>query len=253
MEYGLAGLVGGFCEYLLGHPLDTVKVKMQVHKYPSIRAAGSNIYKQHGVFGFFRGLPPSLASAMVRNGVLFGTYGNVYDALPYNGTIGAAVAGGISGMISTIVFQPTDLLKIRLQTTKSGNTFQVINNIVQKEGIAGFLKGTKYTLLRESVGCSLYYGVYQYMKDTLPYHNKSYENFTYGAITGWISFMATHPIDVVKTRIQAHGECPSVIWKDLRADGVRGLWRGWLPMSMRVIPCSAIMFMTYEKTLNYFV
>lgn len=253
MEYCIAGCAGGFCEYLVGHPLDTLKVRMQAMNHQSIAQAGRHIMKQHGPLGFFRGLPPSLASAVIRNGTLFGTYGNVFESLPVNGIFGASIAGSIAGMISTIVFQPTDLIKIRLQTESRGNTLSIVKKIFKQEGLRGFTTGTSHTFIRESVGCSIYYGVYEACKQVFPYQGTNLENFTYGAITGWISFMAMHPVDVVKTRMQAYKEPALKVWKEVAAQGHRGLWRGCLPMSLRIVPCSAIMFMTYEKTLTYFV
>jgi Mitochondrial carrier protein len=57
----------------------------------------------------------------------------------------AFLAGSFSGTFSTILFQPLDLVKTRLQTSVAiahpGGMLTIIGSIVQKEHVAGLWKG----------------------------------------------------------------------------------------------------------------
>ena len=57
------GYVGGVCGVLVGHPFDTVKIRLQTrgHLYKSGRAAFKSIVKTEGARGLFKGvLPPCI-------------------------------------------------------------------------------------------------------------------------------------------------------------------------------------------------
>ena len=249
MEYVIAGAIGGFCEYLVGHPLDTLKVKMQVTN----KSFFSTIHSMNGFRNLWNGLTPSLASAMIRNGCLFGVYGNVLEAMPYNNSFGVCTAGFISGIISTCIFSPTDLIKIRLQTKESSSLGNVMSDIYKKDGLRGFGHGGRLTLARESFGCAMYYGIYDKLKKSRIFgFENSINNFMCGASTGWISFITFHPIDVVKSRYQAsEKDTVKRIIKDIWIkEGINGFWRGSLPLTLRVIPSSAVLFVVYEKVLD---
>jgi solute carrier family 25 protein 39/40 len=90
------------------------------------------------------------------------------------------------------------------------------------------------------------------------------DSFIAGAGSGAIASIATMPFDVGKTRTQvfrdvgkgvdgaavaARTEQPKMVqllWHIFRTEGVPGLFRGWIPRTLRVAPACAIMISSYE-------
>ncbi|OIW26172.1 mitochondrial carrier [Coniochaeta ligniaria NRRL 30616] len=89
------------------------------------------------------------------------------------------------------------------------------------------------------------------------------DSFIAGAGSGAIASVVTMPFDVGKTRTQvyrdvgkaadgtavARGEQPKMVqllWHIFRTEGVSGLFKGWIPRTLRVAPACAIMISSYE-------
>ncbi|XP_027865021.1 solute carrier family 25 member 48 [Xiphophorus couchianus] len=121
----VAGWIGGASSVVVGHPLDTVKTRLQ---------AGSgnqntlhcilSIYRKETVMGFFKGMSFPLASITVYNSVVFGFFSNTQrliskyrygDGRHPCGMLDLTVASMLTGLISVGLGAPVDLVKIRLQ------------------------------------------------------------------------------------------------------------------------------------------
>ncbi|KAJ9161444.1 hypothetical protein NKR19_g2200 [Coniochaeta hoffmannii] len=92
------------------------------------------------------------------------------------------------------------------------------------------------------------------------------DSFVAGAGSGAIASVATMPFDVGKTRTQVYrdvggkgvdgatvarrsGQQPRMVqllWDIFRNEGVPGLFKGWIPRTLRVAPACAIMISSYE-------
>ncbi|KAL2136267.1 hypothetical protein VTI74DRAFT_4502 [Chaetomium olivicolor] len=92
------------------------------------------------------------------------------------------------------------------------------------------------------------------------------DSFIAGACSGGFASVATMPFDVGKTRTQVFRDAntsPSsaaaatavapeernmarLLWHIFRTEGVPGLFRGWIPRTLRVAPACAIMISSYE-------
>jgi hypothetical protein len=51
-------------------------------------------------------------------------------------------AGSASGAIATLITNPIELLKTRLQSCSTMGPLQVIKKVIQQDGVAGLWKGT---------------------------------------------------------------------------------------------------------------
>ena len=78
-----------------------------------------------------------------------------------------------------------------------------------------------------------------------------------GASSGAISATVVYPINVLRTRLQAQGTVlhpptydgvVDVTRKTLRAEGVRGLFRGVTPNLLKVAPAVSISYIVYENS-----
>ncbi|KAJ8143363.1 hypothetical protein OY671_003503 [Metschnikowia pulcherrima] len=79
-----------------------------------------------------------------------------------------------------------------------------------------------------------------------------------GAASGFISGVFVCPLDVVKTRFQAassqyqYSGFLHAFTSILRQEGLRGLYRGVVPVTVGYLPTWAIYFTAYEKAKNYY-
>lgn len=96
--------------------------------------------------------------------------------------------------------------------------------------------------------------------------NTLIDSFAAGAISGAIASIATMPFDVGKTRQQVvkhpadrtaaaktaaeilpeNRSMPRFLMHIFREEGMRGLFKGWIPRTMKVAPACAIMISSYE-------
>lgn len=79
----ISGTTYGITSILVGHPLDTVKTKMQaqnsfVHDNGVIYAI-KHLYKSEGLIGFYRGCIPPLIGSTIFRGLQFSIYDSIYS------------------------------------------------------------------------------------------------------------------------------------------------------------------------------
>uniref|UniRef100_A0A8C7TES1 Solute carrier family 25 member 48 n=1 Tax=Oncorhynchus mykiss TaxID=8022 RepID=A0A8C7TES1_ONCMY len=121
----LAGWIGGASSVIVGHPLDTVKTRLQAGKgYKNTLHCVLQIYRKETVAGFFKGLSFPLASITVYNSVVFGFFNNTQrviskfrhgDERQPCGMLDMTLASMLTGLMSVGLGAPVDLVKIRLQ------------------------------------------------------------------------------------------------------------------------------------------
>uniref|UniRef100_A0A8C7G413 Solute carrier family 25 member 48 n=1 Tax=Oncorhynchus kisutch TaxID=8019 RepID=A0A8C7G413_ONCKI len=121
----LAGWIGGASSVIVGHPLDTVKTRLQAGKgYKNTLHCVLQIYRKETVAGFFKGLSFPLASITVYNSVVFGFFNNTQrviskfrhgDERQPCGMLDLTLASMLTGLMSVGLGAPVDLVKIRLQ------------------------------------------------------------------------------------------------------------------------------------------
>lgn len=95
------------------------------------------------------------------------------------------------------------------------------------------------------------------------------DSFIAGASSGAMASTLTMPFDVGKTRTQvmrdgkaaadaAKSEVPEarsmvrLLWHIFKNEGVAGLWKGWIPRTLKVAPACAIMISSYEVSKRVF-
>eukprot|EP01024_Parvocaulis_polyphysoides_P000684 TRINITY_DN1017_c0_g2_i2.p1 TRINITY_DN1017_c0_g2~~TRINITY_DN1017_c0_g2_i2.p1 ORF type:complete len:358 (-),score=33.30 TRINITY_DN1017_c0_g2_i2:218-1258(-) len=238
----VAGTFAGSAQVCVGHPFDTIKVKLQTQgqsgqTYTGVWDATQRTFKTEGIRGMYRGILPPLGSVALFNAVLFSSRGvtetvlkhsdgsplNIYDRI---------IAGFGAGFAVSFVATPTELLKCRLQSqgsveaakarlAKSGmdstkaviyrGPLDVARYIIKHEGgILGLFKGLNATLLREMPGNALYFGGYEGSKMYFA-HIRGLNSVNEldplslmiaGGIGGVAFWGVVYPTDVWKSRIQ---------------------------------------------------
>ena len=239
----IAGGLGGLSGLVIGHPLDTLKVKQQVPDHIAgitpqsstqdfgLRSTLKMINDEGWARGHFRGLMSPLFSYAGLNAVYFGVYGNVLVRLRgwteketgstkeiKDDYMNIFLAGCAGGAVQTIPGCPFELAKVVLQSqvgVKSGSAYKgpwdACVDIVRKNGIRGVYRGFLVHNIRDIPSFGLYIVSYEYLNNTglriFPSLSETLLNFISGGIAGVLSWTSIMPFDVVKNRIQAdcHG------------------------------------------------
>uniref|UniRef100_A0A2S2NMN1 Mitochondrial ornithine transporter 1 n=1 Tax=Schizaphis graminum TaxID=13262 RepID=A0A2S2NMN1_SCHGA len=277
----LAGITGGFASVFVGQPLDTVKVKMQLFPkmYGGMFSCLSNTVRQQGFFGLYAGMLPALVSNGADEAVMFGTYGQcqkiVAKSVGANDTtdlnyIENAAAGSIASFFSASVLCPTELIKIRMQgisnevtaneKLQDQTTGQVFKKIWKSEGFKGLYRGLGCTIVREFIGCSIFFGVYERSRELLKPEGKRKENcdalatMMAGSLAGICTSLIIYPIDVIKSRAQMAIKDNEfqMIKNEILSNGSRGLYSGLLPTIVKTIPVTGVLLLTVEFSKPFY-
>ncbi|KPP63692.1 kidney mitochondrial carrier protein 1-like [Scleropages formosus] len=144
------------------------------------------------------------------------------------------LCGVLSGVISSSIANPTDVLKIRMQAQGrviQGGMMGNFIDIYQQEGTRGLWKGVSLTAQRAAIVVGVELPVYDltkkrlilsgYMGDTV------YTHFLSSVVCGLAGALASNPIDVVRTRMM-----------NQRAllDGTSGGYKGTVDCLVKVAP-----------------
>ncbi|KAJ3645485.1 hypothetical protein Zmor_023135 [Zophobas morio] len=172
----------------------------------------------------------------------------------------AFLAGSFSGTFSTILFQPLDLVKTRLQNpttllSHNGGTRMVtiFATILQQEHLRGLWRGMTPSITRCVPGVGLYFCSLDYLKtqffaDTTP---SPLESVALGMISRCMSGVALIPITVVKTRFESgvygYSGVTSALREIYRTEGLRGMTCGLIPTLFRDAPFSGLYLMFYTQ------
>jgi solute carrier family 25 carnitine/acylcarnitine transporter 20/29 len=187
-------------------------------------------------------------------------------AWPETPAVRALLAGMASGLGSTLITSPIELVKIRQQMhvhSAPPPAWQVLAAIVRTEGIRqGLYRGAATTALRD-LGYGPYFAAYELLNTQLsPGLTPSPSVMALsGALAGVIAWISTFWADVVKTKIQAsshlHRPSPprSLFWSTAadtyRHGGVKAFYAGIAPTLLRAVPVNAVLFLSYELTKSF--
>lgn len=184
------------------------------------------------------------------------------DIVTAHPVVKAFLAGSFSGTFSTILFQPLDLVKTRLQNpnpaTLNGRPgigmVSIFANVVQQERITGLWKGMAPSLTRCIPGVGLYFCSLDWLKTHFFSETKpsSLQLIGLGIFARCMSGIALIPITVVKTRYESgvygYNSVSSALREIYRTEGVRGMTCGLIPTLFRDAPFSGLYFMFYTQS-----
>ncbi|CAL1526360.1 unnamed protein product, partial [Lymnaea stagnalis] len=164
------------------------------------------------------------------------------------------LAGAFSGTCSSILFQPLDLVKTRLQKsvnigTKLGMIAEIVN-VVKQEKVIGLWTGLMPSLLRCVPGIGLYFASLHWLKSSFGSSSPHpLESVILGASARTLAGVMVLPFTVLKTRYESgdfHYTGLSQAFKSTYSkEGLRGLFSGFGPTMMRDVPFSGIYLMFY--------
>uniref|UniRef100_A0A0B8RS91 Mitochondrial basic amino acids transporter n=1 Tax=Philothamnus irregularis TaxID=1899461 RepID=A0A0B8RS91_9SAUR len=274
----LAGCVGGAAGVLVGHPFDTVKVRLQVQSMEKPLYRGTvhcfqSIIKQESALGLYKGIGSPMMGLTFINALVFGVQGNALRALGKDTPVHQFLAGSAAGAIQCVICCPMELAKTRMQLQGTGeyklksknykNSLDCLVKIYRKEGLKGINKGMVSTFLRETPSFGFYFLTYDCLTRYLGCEAE--DNYIVpklllaGGMSGIVSWLSTYPVDVIKSRLQADGVGGVVryqgildcIRKSYRDEGPRVFTKGLTSTLLRAFPVNAATFATVTIFLTY--
>ncbi|EDW87438.1 congested-like trachea protein [Drosophila teissieri] len=280
----LTGGFGGICNVLSGHPLDTIKVRLQTMPRPApgeqplysgtFDCAAKTI-KNEGVRGLYKGMSAPLTGVAPIFAMCFAGYAlgkrlqqRGEDAkLTYSQIF---VAGSFSGLFSTLIMAPGERIKVLLQTQqgqggqrKYTGMIDCAGKLYKEGGLRSVFKGSCATMLRDLPANGLYFLVYEALQDVAKAKSETGQISTAstifaGGVAGMAYWILGMPADVLKSRLQSAPEGTykhgiRSVFKDLIVkDGPLALYRGVTPIMLRAFPANAACFFGIELANKFF-
>lgn len=170
------------------------------------------------------------------------------------------LAGALSGSLSTLLLQPLDLVKTRLQSpvyigTNTG-MMHVAISVVRQEKFLALWNGVWPSLMRCAPGVGLYFGTLHYLRSNFGSSNpKALESLCMGMTARSIAGVLMLPITVIKTRYESgafkYRGMTNALALTYKAEGFRGLYSGLAPTLLRDVPFSGLYLMFYTRLKLY--
>ncbi|KAI9785871.1 MAG: hypothetical protein M1816_008198 [Peltula sp. TS41687] len=264
-----AGAAGGVAQVLL----DIVKVRLQTtQQYRNALDCAAKILKDEGPLAFYK------------VSVQFGAFHaarrrfEAYNARTNHGnnpnlSYGQYYASGaLAGISNTFLSSPIEHIRIRLQTQPHGpnrlyaGPIDCIRKLSAQQGLRhGLYRGSAVTLLREAQAYGVWFLTFEYLMQNDAARNHvarkdipGWKVAFYGGLAGEALWIASYPLDVVKSKMQSDGFGDNMKYRNMRdcfaktwrAEGLPGFWKGIGPTLLRAMPVSAGTFAVVEMTMR---
>lgn len=276
-----AGGFGGACCVVAGHPLDTIKVRLQTMPRPA--PGQSPLYKgtldcamqtinKEGFFGLYKGMAAPVAGVTPMFAICFFGFSigkkmqqkHPDEVLSFPQLFNA---GMLAGVFTTVIMTPGERIKCLLQIQadskhkKYAGPVDCAKKLYKEGGIRSVYKGTAATLLRDVPASGMYFMSYEWLQRTLTPegHNRSElsvgRTLFAGGMAGIFNWLVAIPQDVLKSRLQTAPEGTYSGIRDvfrhlIKEEGVFALYRGATPVLLRAFPANAACFMGYELAMS---
>lgn len=244
----------------------------------TVLGAGRKLWQQEGPAGLQRGLRPSILRELSYSGMRMGLYEPVRETLASRGgqqekrqttspLVVKILAGAITGAIGSVIANPFDLLKVRMQGGGAHETqasvTEEFTSIVQGGGLRGLWRGAGPTVQRATLLTASQVPSYDHAKHTLLDLGLVREgyvcHFACSMLAGVVAAAVTSPVDLAKSRIMSQPLDPETrrgalytntldCWrKTAGAEGIGALFRGFNMQWMRLGPHTTISLMCFEQ------
>ncbi|XP_070579774.1 mitochondrial glycine transporter B-like [Ptychodera flava] len=184
---------------------------------------------------------------------------NQMDSIIASPVFKSFIAGSVSGTCSTVLFQPLELLKTKLQAPikvgHHGNTGLVTTfvKVVRNERILALWRGLVPSIVRCVPGVGMYFCSLYWLKTATGYTDPTpLQAVCLGAGSRCVAGLALLPITVVKTRYESgrfnYKGVTGAIKHIYTHEGARGLYSGMTATLLRDVPFSGLYLMFYLQT-----
>uniref|UniRef100_A0A1B6LK75 Mitochondrial carnitine/acylcarnitine carrier protein n=1 Tax=Graphocephala atropunctata TaxID=36148 RepID=A0A1B6LK75_9HEMI len=281
-KYFISGGFGGVCTVIVGHPFDTIKVRLQTMPQPSKGElplykgtwdCALKTIKHEGFKGFYKGMGAPIAGVAPIFAISFFGFG-VGKKLQQSSDEDVLTkpqlfyAGAFSGVFTTIIMAPGERIKCLLQVQqdsvgpkKYSGPRDVVRKLYKEGGIRSIYKGTVATLLRDVPASGMYFMTYEWIQELLRPEGATevsmLSTIFAGGMAGICNWLVGIPADVLKSRLQTapEGKYPGgirqVFQELIRQEGITALYKGCAPVMIRAFPANAACFIGFEFAMKF--
>ncbi|KAJ1641223.1 mitochondrial carrier domain-containing protein [Pavlovales sp. CCMP2436] len=249
------------------HPLETIKVREMTSPAGSSAASiALSIVRKEGTGALYAGFNAGLARAVVQGGGRLFLYERCKRALPAGYTkdsdLGRMAAGSAAGAGAALVGSPIDTVRTVQQSVMrragtqplpAGSAFGVAAQLVRDGGVRSLWTGAGAAVTRCAVLTASQCATYDRAKLlTVGFAGWAdtdvRAHLAASMLSGVVSTTATAPLDNIKT-VQIVSKCGALqaarlVWSG--GGGVKGFFRGWGSIYLRLAPHTVIMFCSLE-------
>jgi solute carrier family 25 uncoupling protein 27 len=275
-KFGLTGIAAMSAEGAT-FPVDITKTRMQLAGegvaggQVGFMTAGMGIVRNEGVMGLYKGVSPAIA----RHIPYTGTRVILYEYLRKEATKDGAkpsfltrlAMGFTAGGTAQTIAVPMDLIKVRMQADGKNiaagkldkprytGLIHALKTIHGEEGLAGLWKGAVPAVQRAALvnlgELATYDTAKQFWLGTGYVGDNVYCHVLSAVCSGFFASLASTPADVVKTRLMNEsgvykGSIDCFV-KTAQSEGIRGLYKGFLPGWARLGPWQLVFWVTFEQ------
>mmetsp|Transcript_27735 Transcript_27735/g.65899 ORF Transcript_27735/g.65899 Transcript_27735/m.65899 type:complete len:252 (-) Transcript_27735:149-904(-) len=232
---------------------------------------------------FYAGLKPALLRHIPYSGTRIMVFEQLRDVSRVEGggshaaggeILGKMASGMVAGAAGQLVAVPADLVKVRMQSEVrnaagrgreparySEGVLSAFSEIVAKEGgVRGLWRGALPAVQRAALVNLGELATYDLAKSRIVESGflggpaQLQVHLASAACSGLAAGLVSTPADVVKTRLMRQDQSAPLyrgpvdcLLKSLRAEGLRGLYKGFLPTWARLGPWQMAFWVTYEQ------
>ncbi|KAJ7547436.1 hypothetical protein O6H91_08G085800 [Diphasiastrum complanatum] len=264
--------------------LDGALFSPQNQNYPGLIRGIIRVAKEENVLSLWKGTGAALLREASYSSIRMGAYEPLKKALGGDNPVHTPLwikvtAGACAGVIGSTIANPTDVVMVRMQGPEQASlggssghwkyrgTFHAFTSIAKQEGIRGLYRGLGPTMQRAALLNSVQVPSYDHTKHTLLNAGLMEEgilcHLASSMTAGLATALAISPVDLLRTRIMQQGihadgsgvlyaSSLDCLWKTLQVEGPRSLYKGFVPVWMRIGPHTVITFFIFEQLRKAF-
>ncbi|KAL0269676.1 UNVERIFIED_CONTAM: hypothetical protein PYX00_007326 [Menopon gallinae] len=179
-------------------------------------------------------------------------------------------AGALAGALAKSAIAPFDRCKITFQISNEPYSnkaaFQFVKNVVAKDGFLALWRGNSATMARILPYAAIQFTAHEQWKKLLNINDPKtsysisylkFKRFLAGSLAGVTSQSITYPLDLARARMAVterdqYPNLTKVIKTTFQKEGIKGLFRGYIPTVLGVIPYAGASFFSYETLKQWF-
>ncbi|XP_050432899.1 mitochondrial uncoupling protein 4 [Adelges cooleyi] len=247
-------------------------------QYRGMLKTAIGIVNEEGALKLWQGIPPALYRHVVYSGIRIVSYETMRDRVLMKNPDGSfpiwksAISGVVSGAIAQYIASPADLIKVQIQMEGKrrllGEPPRVLGaahafkKIVSESGVRGLWKGSIPNVQRAALvnlgDLTTYDTAKQIIMQKTGLPDSHLLHCLSSVCAGLVAATMGTPADVVKTRIMNQptdkngiglvykGSMDCLI-KTVENEGLLALYKGFLPVWIRMAPWSLTFWMSFEQ------
>ncbi|AOA64154.1 Thiamine pyrophosphate mitochondrial carrier [Komagataella phaffii CBS 7435] len=277
-----AGSVSGMVARAVTAPLDVIKIRLQLESYYNSHAKVPQyngiiptlkkiIATEGGIKRLWKGNIPAEIMYMLYGATQFTCYSTVNTFLTQTEnrhnfkvpvSLHSLILGSVSGVFSTLVSYPFDVLRTRLASNRSkhfASMFGCSIDMLKHEGIKSFYSGIGTAVSGVSLSMGLTFFAYEFLRNLDSHYDElAFIEPISGFMAGIIAKSSTFPLDLIRRRLQVHRKWlgheretfMTISKKIFIREGLRGFYSGLTPALLKTAPTTAISIWTYEYVVR---